>query len=141
MEITVNKDEIIKALKFMDFSGDDIKKEMLYHIKNVTSIPQFITAYRILKIDDESEINKNEIGSHFGRDKEELLMNHTYCTGCGEKYFIVTAKIPKSEIDIQETIINNILYPHENEITVKNNGKNVKILNITEIDVDSYDFF
>jgi hypothetical protein len=62
-------------------------------------------------------------------------------TGFGEKYFIITVKIPKNEINVSETIENNILYPHEREITVKNNGKNVKIVRIEEIDTENDYFF
>jgi hypothetical protein len=59
----------------------------------------------------------------------------------GEKYFIITVKIPKNEINVSETIENNILYPNEREITVKNKGKNVKIVRIEEIDTENDYFF
>jgi hypothetical protein len=37
-------------------------------------------------------------------------------------------------------LINNILYPNEYEITVKNKGKNVKIVKIEEINTEN-DYF
>ena len=89
---------------------------------------------------DEKDINLDEIGSHFSKNRSELLSNHSFCTGCGEKYYLITAEIPKNEVDIEETIKNNILYPNEMEITVKNKGKNVKILKIQEINTEN-DYF
>ena len=77
---------------------------------------------------------------NIGENKNDLLRNHSYLTGLGEKYYLITAKIPKNDIDLEETIKNNILYPHENEITVKNKGKNVKIVKIEEINTEN-DYF
>ena len=59
---------------------------------------------------------------------------------CPEKYYLITAKIPKKEVDLEETIKNNILYPNEMEITVKNKGKNVKIVKIEEINTKNNHF-
>jgi uncharacterized secreted protein with C-terminal beta-propeller domain len=74
-----------------------------------------------------------KIGSHFALNRSDLIKNHSFSTGSGEKYYIITANIPKNEVNTQETIHNNILYPQENEITVKNKGKNVEIVSIKEI--------
>ena len=49
-------------------------------------------------------------------------------------------EIPKSEIDIEEIIKNSILYLNDLEITVKNKGKNVKILKIQEINTENDEF-
>jgi hypothetical protein len=54
-------------------------------------------------------------------------------TGTGEKYYLVSVLSPKKLIDINQTIINNILYPNEQEITLKKKGKGVKIVSIKEI--------
>jgi hypothetical protein len=99
-----------------------------------------VKGYRILRVNDKKDINLDKIGSHFGENKVELLSNHSFCTGCGEKYFLITAKIPKKEVDLQEMLKNNILYPNEMEITVKNKGKNVKIVKIEEINTENDDF-
>jgi hypothetical protein len=39
----------------------------------------------------------------------------------------------KKLIDINSTIHNNILYPNENEVTLKNRGKGVEILSIKKV--------
>ena len=136
----IDKKTLISALKSMNFDEKEAKNELKYHLDRVKTLPKTLTGYRILVVNDEKDINLDEIGSHFSENKAELLSNHSFCTGCGEKYFLITAKIPKNEVDLQEMIKNNILYPNELEITVKNKGKNVKIVKIQEINTENDDF-
>ena len=133
----IDKKVLISALKSMDYSENDVENELEYHLNRVKNLPKTLTGYRILVVNDKKDINLDEIGSHFSENKVELVSNHTYCTGCGDKYYLITAKIPKNEVDLQETLRNNILYPNENEITVKNKGKNVKIVKIEEINTEN----
>lgn len=91
-------------------------------------------------LNDKKNINLDEIGSHFSKNRSELLSNHSFCTGFGEKYYLITAEIPKNKVDIEETIKNNMLYPNEMGITVKNKGKNVKIFKIQEINTKNDEF-
>ena len=136
----IDKKELILALKTMDFSQKEAENEVEYYLKWAKNLPKTQKGYRILVVNDKKDINLDEIGSHFSSNRSELLSNHSFCTGCGEKYYLITAEIPKNEVDIEETIKNNILYPNEMEITVKNKGKNVKILKIQEINTEN-DFF
>jgi hypothetical protein len=136
----IDKKELILALKMMDFSKKEAKNELNYHLNKVKNLPEMVKGYRILRVNDKKDINLDEIGSHFSENKADLLSNHSYLTGLGEKYYLITVKIPKNDIDLEETIKNNILYPHENEITVKNKGKNVKIVKIEEINTENDDF-
>ena len=133
----IDKKALISALKSMDYSEKEAKNELKYHLDRVKTLPKTLTGYRILVVNDEKDINLDEIGSHFSENKVELLSNHSFCTGCGEKYYLITAKIPKKEVDLEEMIKNNILYPNEHEITVKNKGKNVKIVKIEEINTEN----
>jgi hypothetical protein len=133
----IDKKALISALKSMDLDEKEAKNELKYHLNRVKNLPKTLTGYRILAVNDKKDINLDEIGSHFSENRQELLQNHSFCTGCGEKYYLITAKIPKNEVDLQEMLLNNILYPNEHEITVKNKGKNVKIVKIEEIDTES----
>ena len=137
----ISKKTLISTLKSMDFSQKEAENEVEYYLKWAKNLPKTQKGYRILVVNDKKDINLDEIGSHFSKNRTELLSNHSFCTGCGEKYYLITAEIPKNEVDIEETIKNNILYPNEMEITVKNKGKNVKILKIKEINTENDDFF
>ena len=137
----INKKTLISTnLKSMDFSQKEAENEVEYYLKWAKNLPKTQKGYRILVVNDKKDINLDEIGSHFSKNRTELLSNHSFCTGCGEKYYLITAEIPKNEVDIEETIKNNILYPNEMEITVKNKGKNVKILKIQEINTENDEF-
>lgn len=133
----IDKKTLISVLKTMDFDEKEAKNELKYHLNRVKNLQKTLTGYRILVVDDEKDINLDEIGTHFSENRQELLQNHSFCTGCGEKYYLITAKIPKNEVDLQETLRNNILYPNEHEISVKNKGKNVKIVKIEEINTEN----
>jgi hypothetical protein len=136
----IDKKAIISVLKSMDYSEKEAKNELKDYLNRVKNLPETLIGYRILVVNDKKDINLDEIGSHFSENKVELLSNHSFCTGCGEKYYLITAKIPKKEVDLQEMLKNNILYPNELEITVKNKGKNVKILKIQEINTKNDEF-
>jgi hypothetical protein len=136
----ISKKTLISTLKTMDFSQKEAEIEVEYYLKWGKNLPKTQKGYRILVVNDKKDINLEEIGSHFSKNRVELLSNHSFCTGCGEKYYLITAEIPKNEVDIEETIKNNILYPNEMEITVKNKGKNVKILKIQEINTENDEF-
>lgn len=136
----ISKKTIISTLKTMDFNQKEAENEVEYYLKWAKNIPKTQKGYRILVVNDKKDINLDEIGSHFSKNRVELLSNHSFCAGCGEKYYLITAEIPKNEVNIEETIKNNILYPNEMEITVKNKGKNVKILKIQEINTENDDF-
>jgi hypothetical protein len=136
----ISKKTLISTLKSMDFSQKEAENEVEYYLKWAKNLPKTQKGYRILVVNDKKDINLDEIGSHFSSNRTELLSNHSFCAGCGEKYYLITAEIPKNEVDIEETIKNNILYPNEMEITVKNKGKNVKILRIQEINTENDEF-
>lgn len=130
---SINKKILLKKLEDMGYDEENAEDELdnlLYFIKN---LPEKVKLYRIIKADDISDINDEEIGSHFSDSKKDLLGSHTFSTGYGEKTFLVTVKAPKTLIDTQSTLENRIYYPNEREITLKNKGKGVEIINIQEI--------
>jgi len=129
----INKKQMMSHFQTMGIEkneAEEILDSLIYRIKN---LPDPIKLYRILQVDDENEIDKTKLGSHYSTSKKDLLQSHSYITGSGEKYFLITVNSPKKLIDIRETITNNILYPNENEITLKNKGRGVEIISIREI--------
>jgi hypothetical protein len=133
LQESIDKKEMMKHFQTMGIDKDEAEEQLeniLYHIKN---LPDPVKLYRILMVDNEENINTEELGSHYSTNKMELLSSHSYLTGSGEKYFLVTVLSPKKLIDLNETVINNILYPNENEVTLKKKGKGVKIHSIRKI--------
>ena len=103
----------------------------------VKDLPEELFLYRVLYLDDENQINYDELGSHYSQDRTDLINNHynrgTIYGDMGEHAYLITVKVPKSEVDVMETLNNNILYPHEKEITLKDKGRGAKYLDIEKI--------
>jgi hypothetical protein len=130
---SIDKKEMMKHFQTMGIHKDEAEEkldDLTYYIKN---LPDPVKLYRILMVEDKENIDTDELGSHYSTNKRDLLSSHSYLTGTGEKYYLVSVLSPKKLIDINQTIINNILYPNEQEITLKKKGKGVKIVSIKEI--------
>jgi len=103
----------------------------------LNGLPETIILYRLLYLHVEDEINKEELGDHYSNDKKELLYNHhnkgSIYSDYGENAILLTVKIKKDQIDIFNTLHNNIMYPHEQEITLKDKGKGSQLIDVTTI--------
>jgi len=130
---TINKKRLMSLLKTMDITGEDAKSELEDIVSYVKELPEELKLYRILSVDSKDDINNEELGSHYSTDRKNLLSSHDYVTGSGEEYYLVTVKAKKSMVDVMETLENNILYPNEKEITLKNKGKGVEIISTKKI--------
>lgn len=130
---TINKKRLMSLLKTMDITGEDAKSELEDIVNYVKDLPEELKLYRILSVDSKDDINQEELGSHYSTDRKNLLSSHDYVTGSGEEYYLVTVKVKKSMVDVMETLENNILYPNEKEITLKNKGKGVEIISTKKI--------
>jgi hypothetical protein len=130
---TINKKRLMSLLKTMDITGEDAKSELEDIVSYIKELPEELKLYRILSVDSKEDINKEELGSHYSTDRKNLLSSHDYVTGSGEEYYLVTVKAKKSMVDVMETLENNILYPNEKEITLKNKGKGVEIISTKKI--------
>jgi hypothetical protein len=129
----IDKQLLLNYLYQMDYNREDAIEELKNLLKYIKSLPPFLTLYRIVRVDNESDIDQDSLGSHYSTNKKDLINNNTYADGYGEKRFLIKVKSPRELVDINQTLANNILYPNENEITLKNKGKGVKILSITEL--------
>ena len=129
----IDKQLLLNYLYQMDYNREDAIEELKNLLRYVKSLPPFLTLYRIVRVDDESDIDKDSLGSHYSTNKKELINNNTYADGYSEKRYLIKVKSPRELVDINQTLANNILYPNENEITLKNKGKGVKILSVTEL--------
>ena len=112
------------------------KKSAIMHlhktIKELNSLPDTITLYRVLFVNDPKEINKDELGSHYVFNKRDLENSHQQGSHVGGgKPYMVTVKANKQLIDFNETIKNRMEYPHEKELTLLNKGKGVKVIDIS----------
>ena len=130
---TINRKRLREKLKEMGFDKESIEDELEYLIDYVENLPENIKLYRILSVDKEEDIDKNKLGSHYSTSKKDLKSSHSYVSEFGENKYLVSVLAPKKLIDIQQTLENRILYPNEQEITLKNKGKGVEIVKIEKV--------
>lgn len=129
----INKKHLLSQLVNMGYDDESAQTELDDLMNWVNNLGDTIILYRILVTDDKKNINLKKPGSHYSMNKKDLIKSHSYLTGSGEKYFLLTVKSPKKLIDVNETINNNILYPNEQEITLKNKGLGSEVIDITQI--------
>ena len=120
-------------MTYMDYSEDDAKQEVKELESWFDSLPEEIKLYRIVLADDKKDVDLDKPGSHYGMNRRQLVDSHHFATGVGDKTFLLSVIANKSQIDKEETLHNRALYPHENEITLKNKGKGIKIIHIKEL--------
>ena len=133
--IKINKKNITKILKRENngIDSDEIDLEIKHWENWVNNFPQSTKLYRIIRVEKKEDINLNNPGSHYSNKKKELISNHCFAVGCGENEYLITVLANKNQIDFDATVENRLLYPHENEITLKNKGKGVEVLSVKKI--------
>ena len=137
----LTKNDINKLMKDYEYMGYDREyavEELIDLVSYLNNLKSPLILYRIICSDSEEEINLSKVGSHYSLNKNNLKNNHyrkgSIAGDCrGEKVFLLTVSAEKLMVDVMETLSNNILYPHEEEITLKNKGLGSKIINIEEL--------
>ena len=130
-ETKINKKLLMHDLMIMDYNQEDAENELNNLISWFKSLPNTLELYRIIYVDSEKDINVKQLGSHYSVNKDELLSSHTYSSGYGDLKYLITVSASKSLVDVQDTLSNNILYPNELEVTLKNKGKGAKVISLT----------
>ena len=115
----------------MEKNVDDfINSNFPYGLQNM---PDPITLYRILQVNNIDEINKRNLGYHFVGDKNKF--NTRFFNSIGfEKItpwekFIVTVKTSLDNINYKKSILTAINYPDEHEYRIKDDSI-LRIINI-----------
>jgi hypothetical protein len=122
----------------MGYDEEWAKEELISLVNYINKLPTQLILYRIICVDTKEEINTKVVGSHYSLNRDNLTTNHyrrgSVAGDCrGEKVYLLTVTSDKTNIDIMETLSNNILFPHEEEITLKNKGQGVKVISIEQL--------
>lgn len=123
-------DEFDDFSSFDDFGGSfssKLKKEK----EKLKKLPNVITLYRIISADSPESIDLENPGYHYSMDKNNLIKTHSFLKN--KKYYLIVVEANKNLINVNVTAENNVNFPNEKEITLKNKGKGVKIISVTEM--------
>jgi hypothetical protein len=129
----IDKQYLLSKLYEMGFDEESAEDELEYLIDYLYELPDLIDLYRIISVDNKKDIDIKKTGSHYSTSKKDLLKSYSFCTGCGDEIYLLTVESPKELIDISQTLANRILYPNEQEITLKNKGSGVNTVSIKKI--------
>ncbi len=130
----INKKGLKTAMtQHMDVNPEDVKYEIESLKHWYKTLPKKMTLYRIVFADSPKDINLDEPGSHYALDRKELMSSHGYLQGYGEHKYLITVHAKKSQMDVQDTLHNRVLYPHENEVTLKEKGKGSEVQSLQKI--------
>lgn len=117
----VNRGSLINRIDERYFGMVNPETKLNKMVKLVEELPQVMTLYRIVGVNELSELDIVNIGIHFALDKDKLVNRYNFLKN--KKYVLFTVKVDKKHMDIQTTLENRIDYPSENEITLKKTVK------------------
>lgn len=132
------KKEVLKHFYEMGYDEESALEELDSLVYELQALKNPVKLYRIVQVYSKKDINLERPGSHYSKEKKSLIDNHCHTVGYGDKKFLITVLADKSLIDVEETLINNVLYPNENEVTLKNGGKGVEIVSVDTVCEDDY---
>ena len=130
------KDFIVYALNTGFDDEESAKDHLEYLVKLFNKLPDTIKLYRLVFLSKKSDLREKELGSHYVLEKKTLIKNHydvmlyNYSEFEDSKPYVMVVETPKNKIDFYETIRNNLAYPNEQEITLKDKGKGIKLISL-----------
>jgi hypothetical protein len=123
------------------YEGFNNEKDAIEYLNNILktnfptgllNVPEKVTLYRVLFLENLKDVNKKDFGVHYVADKE-LLTDNDFLGNIGSdnfsddyKPYIFEVEVNRDDINYYWTIHNNLLYPREYEITL-NKDVDVKI--------------
>lgn len=129
---------LISLYEDMGYDEKSAIDELTDLVSHFNSLDSRLILYRIVCADSEDDINREYLGNHYSLNKGSLVKNYhqrgsLYDQCIGDNVFLITVECYKSQMDVIETLSNNILYPNEEEITLKNKGFGCRIIKVEEL--------
>ena len=130
--------QIIDYLGSQGFNSDeDAIEDLTEKINEYKKFPNPVILYRVIAVKNKKLINTKDLGEHFtpyewGIDDDMLLSVGSENWESSWKPYIMKVSVPLSEIDVLRTIIQNLSFPREMEINLKNKGKGAKFIKATK---------
>lgn len=133
-----NIDEIIYFYGYEGFNSEEGAREYLIdQLEYYMKYPDPVTLYRVIGVKNKKAIRDKEPGEHFVDDK--MLIDGDLLLSIGienwendVKPYIMEVQVPLKEIDVLQTLIQNLSFPNENEINLKNKGRGAKFIKATK---------
>ena len=136
-------EKIRKSLEFFGWEGFDSEEEAFKDLKDrikfYKQMPNPSIMYRVVGVKDKKMIDIDNVGKHVTPYKWAINNEMLHMIGSEDWDdevipYIMELSVPLSEIDIIQTIIQNLSFPNEHEVNLKNNGRGVKFIKAYKLD-------
>jgi hypothetical protein len=108
---------------------EDLKEKIDFY----QQMPNPVLLYRAIGVKDKKMIRTNDLGEHYTPYKWNINGDTLMSIGSENwdeetKPYVMEVSVLHSEIDIIQTIIQNLSFPNEHEINLKNKGVGAKFI-------------
>jgi len=133
----IDDDKILEIFEFLGTQGysdeDDAFDDFKEKIEFYKSMSDPFKLFRIIGVKNKKMIKTDNLGEHWTPHEwsldGDMLMSIGYENWDDDvKPFVIEVMAPISEIDVLQTIVQNLNFPNEHEINLKNKGKGVKFI-------------
>lgn len=139
----LDDDKIRECIDYFGYEGynneDDAYDDLKEKVSEWKKFTSPVKLYRVVGAESEDSINKDELGEHW--TPYEWNLDGDLLGSIGDdlwddsfETYVIEALVPLSEIDIPQTIIQNLSFPNEHEINLKNKGSGAKLVKIYKLD-------
>jgi hypothetical protein len=140
----LDHDGILKCIYFFGHEGFDDSGEAFNYLKEkidfYKKLPDPSTMWRAVGVKDEKMIDIENIGQHvtphrWAIDGDMLLMIGSENWDDDVIPYVMELRVPLSQIDIIQTIIQNLSFPNEHEINLKEGGRGVEFIGADKLNI------
>lgn len=133
----IKEDDYSKIIEFIGLEGHNSEEDAIEGLKDkMMTYQQFsdpVKLYRVIAVKNKKRIDTKELGQHFTPfewviDGDMIMSIGSESWDDDWKPYIMEVLVPLGEIDVWQTITQNLSFPNEHEVNLKNNGKGAKFL-------------
>lgn len=133
----IDDNKISEIFEFFGTEGYNDEEEAFEDFKEkidfYKSMPDPVKLYRVVGVKNKKMIKTDNLGEHWtpyewNLDGDMLMSIGYELWDDDTKPFVIEAMVPLSEIDVMQTIVQNLNFPNEHEINLKNKGNGAKMI-------------
>lgn len=133
----IDDNKISEIFEFFGTEGYNDEEEAFEDFKEklnfYKSMPDPVKLYRVVGVKNKKMIKTDNLGEHWtpyewNLDGDMLMSIGYELWDDDTKPFVIEAMVPLLEIDVMQTIVQNLNFPNEHEINLKNKGNGAKMI-------------
>jgi hypothetical protein len=136
----IDEQKIDQILYFLGYDGfdseQDAKEYLVEAVDEYKNLPDPVTLYRVVFVKNKKAIKIKQPGEHYVLYKW-MIDSHLIDSIGGyelteedDEPYILNVQAPLSSIDVLQTIIQNLSFPNEREINIKDKGRTLKVVKV-----------